>query len=163
MVVSCSADFKNWGGPVLVVRRRRDYDRCDSSSPVFRFADATNATAASARLRLLGSTDGHQYGLLLYFIAAAPPRCEAGERMAMRVYARYSYSSISAAPATAPAVAPKKEAGDDAGPKQDAADQGVPSDKPWKKVVYVVLGFLAGGLFTILVLFVCIRCFANHN
>ncbi|KAK3130333.1 hypothetical protein QOZ80_6BG0492120 [Eleusine coracana subsp. coracana] len=140
-------DFKNWNGTVLVVRRR-DYDRCAASStPLFQFADGGGNATAKFMLGLTGPRG------LFYFIAAAPPRCEAGERMAVRVASRYPSSSISGAPAAAPTPS---EGGD--GSEEDAPDQDVPSDKPWKKVAYAVLGFLAGGVFTFCAIFVFIRC-----
>ncbi|KAK3133618.1 hypothetical protein QOZ80_6AG0538850 [Eleusine coracana subsp. coracana] len=146
-------DFKNWNGTVLVVRRR-DYNRCAASStPLFRFADGggnATTTATSTAKFMLGLTGPRG---LFYFIAAAPPRCKAGERMAVRVAARYPSSYIGGAPAAAPTPS---EGGD--GPEEDAPDQDVPSDMPWKKVAYAVLGFLAGGVFTFCVIFVFIRC-----
>ncbi|TVU09951.1 hypothetical protein EJB05_43450 [Eragrostis curvula] len=67
-------DFKNWNGSVLLVLRA-DYERCGVASPLVLFADGKTH---NTMFEFLGPG-------LHYFIAGSPSRCEAGQRMVVRV------------------------------------------------------------------------------
>ncbi|CAL5073767.1 unnamed protein product [Urochloa decumbens] len=69
-------DFKSWNGTVLLLARRRDYERCGG------------AGAAATRFAGGGAT---RFELdrpgTFYFASGVPGRCEAGQRMAVPVRA----------------------------------------------------------------------------
>jgi len=124
--------------------RQDDYERCSAASPARRFADDGGDT----RLTL-----GHPG--LFYFISGAPARCEAGQRMVVRVVDARSSVGGGGAPTPAPAPAP--------GPGvMEPSDSDTPSDdRPipvWFKLLPpALLGFLAGCFFAGVIMWLCMN------
>ncbi|PVH64571.1 hypothetical protein PAHAL_2G304800 [Panicum hallii] len=72
-----------------------DYERCSAANPLRRFADGGGTRFALGRPRFF------------YFISSAPARCEAGQRMVVRVVdAPRRPSLTSGAPTPAPGTQP---------------------------------------------------------
>ncbi|KAL6655382.1 hypothetical protein ACP70R_006208 [Stipagrostis hirtigluma subsp. patula] len=119
-------DFEHWDGSVHLVSHG-DYEQC--------------ATASPARSRLAGGDTRFKLARhgLFYFISGVPARCEAGQRMVVRVVVRTSQIS---APAPAPTPAPGP-----AMPPSDDDTKLAPSTLPFKILVSAALGFLVGVIF----------------
>ena len=139
-------DFKRSNDSVLLVRWR-DYKRCSAASPpARRFADG-----GDTRLKLA-------HPGLFYFISGAPARCEAGQRMVLRVVDARSSLGGDGAPTLAPAPAP--------GPwtMEPTNVTNPPSDRPipvWFKLLApALLGFLAGCSFAGVIMWLCMNCAA---
>ena len=137
------SDFKYGDDDSVLLVRLGDYERCRAASPLRRFADGGGGRFPLARPGLF------------YFISGAPARCEAGQRMAVRVVdgaLRPSLTSGAPTPAPAPAPAPGTQ----------------PSDTPpsghrrlslaHKQFAAAAIGFLAGFILIFTIVWLCVCC-----
>jgi hypothetical protein len=135
-------DFKyysNNGDSVLLVRPG-DYERCSAARPVSRFADAGGTRFTLGRPGLF------------YFISGAPARCEAGQRMAVRVVddvGRRSSLITSGAPTPAPAPGTQTS---------DTPQHRRPLSLAQKQFAAAAIGFGAGFILIYFIVWLCVCC-----
>lgn len=125
------SDFRYSKKDSVLLVRRGEYAGCDTASPVRRLAGGHHA-----RFRL--DRPG-----LFYFISGVPARCEAGERMVVRVGGGVP------TPAPAPARTMDEE------PSHKSGDRLIPV--AFRLFVAAGLGFVSGCFFAGLVLWLCIN------
>ncbi|RCV12135.1 hypothetical protein SETIT_2G245000v2 [Setaria italica] len=135
-------DFKYSNGDAVLLVSPGDYERCSAASPVSRFADGG------------GGGGGTRFTLgrpgLLYFISGAPARCEAGQRMAVRVVNARRRSLTSGAPTPAPAPAP--------GTLTSDTPHRRPLSLAQKQFAAAAIGFGAGFILTYFIVWLCVCC-----
>ena len=119
--------------------RRGDYDGCRAASPVRRLAGGGGG-GADTKFRL--DRPG-----LFYFIGGVPARCEAGQRMVVRVV------DALGAPTPAPAPSP---GGMDEEPAPPSGDRPIPV--PFKLFVAAFVGFISGCFLAGFIVWLCMNC-----
>ncbi|RLM85189.1 hypothetical protein C2845_PM04G19200 [Panicum miliaceum] len=134
-------DFKYSKNDSVLLVRRGDYGGCRAASPVRRLAGG----GADTKFRL--DRPG-----LFYFISGVPARCEAGQRMVVRVVdARDSLGAPTPAPAPAPGGMDDEPSG-----TPPSGDHPIPV--PFKLFVAAFIGFISGCFLAGFIVWLCMDC-----